>query len=261
MSLPRVAIVTGGAQGIGRGITAKLLAAVDAQGAPKWSVVAVDRDAAGIADAERHFAEPVTAKRLLLLQGDCGDKAVAETTVAAAVSAFSRLDLLVNNAGGGGLNVPLLDVTPEQWRASLDGNLSSCFFFTQVAAPHLAAASGAIVNMASTRAAMSEPGCEGYAAAKGGVVALTHSTAASLRHKVTVNCVCPGWIDVSGAEWGAGRTQYEITADDAGQHWSGRVGCPGDVADAVMYLADAKFVTGQTLTIDGGMSKKMIYTE
>lgn len=254
----RVAIVTGGAQGIGRGIVRHLLSLQSA----RWCVGIVDRDEAGIANAQTFFADAVAQKRLLFVRGDVGKKATAVDVVAQTVKAFDRLDLLVNNAGGAKLGVDVLEVTEEEWSAVLDGNLSSAFFFAQAAALHLAKTNGSIVNICSTRALMSEPNCEAYAAAKGGVVALTHALAASLAPKgINVNAVAPGWIDVSGPEWGAGREQAAVSEADRAQHWAGRVGTPDDVAEAVMYLHGARFVCGQVLPVCGGMTKKMIYRE
>eukprot|EP00759_Apiculatamorpha_spiralis_P051490 PhF_6_TR5247/c0_g1_i1/m.7614 len=250
----QVAIVTGGAQGIGRGIVRKLLSL------RSWNVVSVDRDEAGILDASSIFKDYVDNGSLLFVQGNVGLPETSKTAVQTAIEKFHRIDLIVNNAGGGGFK-PFLEQTPEGWNDTIQSNLSSCFYFSQAAAEELKKTQGAIVNVASTRAFMSEPNTEAYAASKGGVVSLTHSMAASLAHSVTVNCVCPGWIDVSGPEHGPGRQQHPIKAEDKEQHWSGRVGTPEDVADAVVFFAGAKFVTGQVLCVDGGMTKKMIYHE
>jgi len=253
-----VAIVTGGAQGIGRGIVRRLLEEVTPEGKTAWAVVSVDRDERGIADASTVFAAAVKEGRLKFHQGNVGSPEVASCVVRDAVNAFKRLDLVVNNAGGGGF-VPLLEQTPEGWLECINSNLSSAFFFSQAAAPELTKVRGAIVNISSTRAYQSEPGSEAYSASKGGLVALTHSLAASLAHKVTVNCVCPGWVDVSGPENGPDRIQATLTPQDSAQHWSGRVGRPEDVADAVLFLQKSKFVTGQAITVDGGMTKKMVW--
>jgi NAD(P)-dependent dehydrogenase (short-subunit alcohol dehydrogenase family) len=110
---------------------------------------------------------------------------------------------------------------------------------------------GSIVNMASTRAFMSEPNSEAYAASKGGLVALTHALAVSLGPKIRVNAIAPGWIT----------NETNLSEEDEAQHPAGRVGRPKDIADTVLYLAGAGFVTGQVLTVDGGMTKKMIYAE
>jgi NAD(P)-dependent dehydrogenase (short-subunit alcohol dehydrogenase family) len=100
---------------------------------------------------------------------------------------------------------------------------------------------------------MSEPGTEAYSASKGGIVALTHAMAMSLAPHVRVNCVCPGWIET--------RVAPVISERDHAQHPVGRVGTPEDVADACLYFAEAGFVTGQRLIVDGGMTVKMIYEE
>lgn len=269
MAQRQTAIVTGGAQGIGRGIVRRLLRgaastepAASTDAAATWNVVAVDLSAEGIADAAAVFeAEGFADSRLRFVQGDCADVAVAKAAVRAAVDGFGALHLLVNNCGGGGIGVPFLEQTPEYFAKHLAANLTSCYTFSHTAAPALIEARGSIVNIGSTRAVMSEPNSEPYAAAKGGVVGLTHAMAASLSGKVNVNCILPGWIDVSGPEWGPGRTQEATRTEDNEQHFSGRVGTPDDVAAAVVYVAGARFMCGQTLTLDGGMTRKMIYAE
>jgi NAD(P)-dependent dehydrogenase (short-subunit alcohol dehydrogenase family) len=119
-----------------------------------------------------------------------------------------------------------------------------------------------VVNIASTRARMSEPDTEAYAASKGGLLALTHALAVSLGPEVRVNAVSPGWIDVSAA--GPGREGEPLRAEDHAQHPAGRVGRPEDVAELVAYLLDADrsgFVTAADFVLDGGMTRRMIYAE
>lgn len=108
-----------------------------------------------------------------------------------------------------------------------------------------------IVNMVSTRAFMSEPETEAYAASKGGLVALTHALAVSLGPKIRVNAIAPGWVT----------DETDLRKKDHAQHPVGRVGRPKDIADGVLYLAGAGFMTGQVLVLDGGMTRKMIYEE
>jgi NAD(P)-dependent dehydrogenase (short-subunit alcohol dehydrogenase family) len=151
---------------------------------------------------------------------------------------------------------PLRNLTLKEWRKVIDTNLTAAYLFARAAEKALRAAHGAIVTMASTRAVMSEPNTESYAASKGGLVALTHALAVSLGPDVRVNCVSPGWIATS--DYGALRRK------DHAQHPAGRVGKPADIAEIVAYLLDrdrSGFVTGANFVIDGGMTRKMIYEE
>jgi NAD(P)-dependent dehydrogenase (short-subunit alcohol dehydrogenase family) len=118
----------------------------------------------------------------------------------------------------------------------------------------LRAAKGAVVTIASTRARMSEPDTEAYAASKGGLVALSHALAMSLGPDVRVNAISPGWIDVAGER---------LRPEDHAQHPAGRVGRPEDVASLAAWLLDPAqaFVTGSEFVLDGGMTRKMIYLE
>jgi len=113
---------------------------------------------------------------------------------------------------------------------------------------------GAIINIASTRAIMSEPNSEAYAASKGGIVALTHALAASFsKYQIMVNAILPGWIETGNYN--------ELSNADHLQHFSQRVGKPSDIANACLFLANKEnnFITGTQLVVDGGMTKKMIY--
>jgi NAD(P)-dependent dehydrogenase (short-subunit alcohol dehydrogenase family) len=137
----------------------------------------------------------------------------------------------------------------------LDVNLTAAFLLAKAAERPLRDAGGAFVSIASTRAQMSEPDTEAYAATKGGLVALTHALAMSLA-PVRVNCISPGWI--------ATKDYTTLRAKDHAQHPAGRVGKPEDIAAMVAYLLDnerAGFITGANFTVDGGMTKKMIYEE
>lgn len=222
------AIVTGGAGLIGSGVC-KALAARG------WEVASFDLKA-GMADTRQILC-------------DIGD----EASVARAYEelGWSELDLLVNNGGvANPVNGPLADLSLEAWRKTLDSHLTGAFLMTRSAIP-LLAEGGSIINMASTRAFMSEPETEAYAASKGAIVALTHALAISLGPKTRVNAIAPGWIS----------DDDDLRPVDHEQHPVGRVGRVEDIAQAVLYLADAGFVTGQVLTVDGGMTRKMVYAE
>jgi NAD(P)-dependent dehydrogenase (short-subunit alcohol dehydrogenase family) len=226
--LTKRAIVTGGAGLIGSGICTALL----------------DK---GYEVASFDLRSGDTAARHVVC--DVGD----EASVAKAFDAlgWSRLDLLVNNAGVvGAKNAPLHMLSLADWRRVTDSHLTGAFLMTRSAVP-LLGDGASIVNMVSTRAFMSEPNTEAYAASKGGLVALTHALAISLGPRIRVNAIAPGWI--------SGDTN--LGDEDHHQHPVGRVGRAQDIAEAVAYLADAGFMTGQVLTLDGGMTRKMIYAE
>ncbi|WP_243297630.1 glucose 1-dehydrogenase [Bacillus litorisediminis] len=174
-----------------------------------------------------------------------------------AQQAYSRIDILINNAGKGLFKSPF-EVTIEEWEDIIHTNLRSVFLCSREAAKVMKENQygGSIVNIASTRAIMSEPHSEGYAATKGGIVALTHALAASLsEYKITVNAISPGWIETGDYS--------KLRKQDHEQHFSKRVGKPDDIARACLYLTakENDFVTGINLVVDGGMTRKMIYEE
>lgn len=221
-----VAVVTGGAQGIGRAI-------VDRIRSEGGTAIVVDERPGGI---QADLADPEDVKRA------CRE----------IVAGHPKVDLLVNNAGIGGRWVPLAEQRLEDWDRVIGTNLRAAYLMTKGLLATLSG--GCVINVASTRALMSEPNTEAYAASKGGLVALTHSLAVSLGpHGVRVNCLSPGWIETG---------DYAALSPEAhAQHPAGRVGRPEDVADAALYLAKAEFVTGANFVIDGGMVRKMSYVE
>lgn len=227
----KVALVTGGAQGIGRDI-ARLLAQ--------------RRYRVAIADVKT----PTEGGRLFI-RCDISKEAAVRSCVRQVVKRFGRLDALVNNAGiAGPENGPVEKLALSEWNRRIGVNLTGAFLMTKHAAPYLRRVRGAIVNIASSRALQSEPDTEAYAAAKGGLVALTHALAMSLGPQVRVNCVSPGWI-----------AHTAVRKKDHEQHPVGRVGRDRDVAELVAFLLSdaAGFATGQNFVLDGGMTKKMIY--
>ena len=247
----KTAVVTGGGQGLGRAIAEALLRA----GARVW-LAECDAEAGLEACAELSALGTVE-----FVQTDVADP-VAIAALCARVAAGGGLDLLVNNAAVM-VRKPMEELTPQEWQRVLAVNLSGPFLCSRACAPLLRARRGSIVNIASTRALMSEPHTESYAASKGGLVALTHALALSLGPEVRVNCISPGWIDVTALAKRSRRQPAQLSALDHTQHPAGRVGRPEDVAGMVLYLASdtAGFITGQNVVVDGGMTRKMIYVD
>ncbi len=173
-------------------------------------------------------------------------------------------DVLVNNAGIM-IRKDVLKLTPREFERVIATNLGGTFLCSQAAARIMAkrGQGGAIINIASTRAFMSEPNTEGYTASKGGIAALTHGMAISLApYRIRVNCISPGWIEVGDWKKSSQVVKPKHSKEDCAQHPVGRVGRPADIAQACEFLAEhADFMTGQNITIDGGMTVKMIYAE
>lgn len=170
---------------------------------------------------------------------------------------YGQIDILINNAGKGLFKSPY-EVSIDEWDDIINTNLRSVFLGSREAAKYmrLNKEGGSIVNIASTRAIMSEPNSESYAATKGGIVAITHALAASFsKDRITVNAISPGWIETGD--------YTKLSPLDHEQHLSKRVGKPDDIARACLYLTakENDFVTGINLVVDGGMTRKMIYEE
>lgn len=247
-----VALVTGGANGIGRGTVAYLLK-------QNWRVAFVDLDETAANEVTSTLGGPADVLFVCCNVADEGD---VEETLRQITTWGGRLDALVNNAGlADPVTGAVEELTLAEWQKRLDVNLTGPFLMAKHAVPHLRRTHGAIVNMASTRALQSEANTEAYAATKGGLVALTHALAVSLGPEVRVNCISPGWIDTRTPE--EVRASGPLSARDHAQHPAGRVGEPDDVAAMVHYLISpqAGFITGQNFVVDGGMVRKMIYEE
>ncbi|HXW41327.1 MAG TPA: SDR family oxidoreductase [Xanthobacteraceae bacterium] len=241
--IKQVALVTGGAHGIGRAIARHLLD-------DGWNVGIVDLPGSGL---RRVFS--ARSRNVLGIAGDVRDEATATDAVKALMQKFGRLDAVVSNAGIM-IRKPLRRLTAAEWHRVIDTNLTATFLLARAAEKALRRSRGAIVTIASTRALMSEPNTESYSASKGGLLALTHALAVSLAPQVRVNCVSPGWI--------ATKDYAGLRRKDHAQHPAGRVGRPGDIAEIVAFLLDAKrsgFITGANFVVDGGMTRKMIYEE
>lgn len=247
----KTAVVTGGGQGIGRAIAEALLNA----GARVW--LADCDEEAGVETC----AELASLGLVEFVLTDVADPSAVES-LRQRVAGDGGLDLLVNNAAVM-VRKPIEDLSLQEWQRVLAVNLTGPFSCSRAFAPLLRSRCGSIVNIASTRALMSEPHTESYATSKGGLVSLTHSLALSLGPEVRVNCISPGWIDVTALAKRSQRQAAQLSRRDHTQHPIGRVGRPEDIAAMVLFLASdgAGFITGENIVIDGGMTRKMIYAE
>ncbi|MGM0951865.1 MAG: SDR family oxidoreductase [Pseudomonadota bacterium] len=251
--LPAI-LITGGAQGIGKGIASHFLN-------KGWRVVVFDQDAEAIKACRQDFGDP---DNLRLINMDVSQEPEVIDAVAETMDWAGQLDAVVNNAGIADPETgPIETLELVEWQRRIDVNLTGAFLVAKHTVPHLRQSRGSIINMASTRALQSEPDSEAYAASKGGLLALTHSLAISLGPDVRANSISPGWIDVRAWQAHAPANPEHLSAEDHNQHPSGRVGTPEDVAPMVAYLVspEARFVTGQNFVIDGGMTRKMIYED
>lgn len=247
----KTAVVTAGGQGIGRACVLELLSR-----GMRVAALDIDREAL----RELPFLAGKARPRLLALHCDVGIEKDIHKAASSVKRAFGIIDFLVNAAGGGGFK-PVRDLSLAEWNRVLAVNLTSIFLMVKNLLPLFRDGKGAVVNIASTRALMSEKNSESYSAAKGGVTALTHALSLSLSPAIRVNCISPGWIDTSSYHRKGYGRQGPLTRADHEQHPAGRVGVPPDIAEMAAYLLSDKagFITGQNFVIDGGMTKKMIY--
>ncbi len=220
----KVAVVTGGAQGIGKCIAEEF----KKYGANVCVIDLIDNE---------YFT------------GDLAEKETLERFSEKVVKDFGKVDFLINNAAPKmcGIN----DGNYEDFEYALKVGVTAPFYLSKLLAPYFVQGAS-IVNISSSRDRMSQPQTESYTAAKGGISALTHALAISFSGNVRVNSISPGWIDTNYKE-------YE--GPDATQQPAGRVGNPMDIANMVLYLCSdaAGFITGENICIDGGMTKQMIY--
>lgn len=252
-SARRAAVVTGGAQGIGRAIVERFLR-------DGLSVLIADLDEEA---CEETLADLQSLGKVNVDVCDVSDEQDVRRAVYSAIEHFGRIDVLVCNAGIPYPGVPVTELTLEQWHRVIDVNLTGCFLCAKHAADHLRKTGGSIVTIASTRAIQSERNTEPYSASKGGIVALSHALAVSLGPRIRVNCISPGWIATGEWKKRSKRAIPELSEEDHAQHPAGRVGKPEDVASLAAYLVseEAGFITGQNFIVDGGMTRKMIYVE
>jgi len=242
-------IVTGGAQGIGKVISQQLLE-------KGFCVSVFDIDEEAIDELKLE----TKSENIAFFKTDVADQTSVINSVAAAAETFGNIAGLVNNAAVQ-IDKPVTELSFEEWNRVIGVNLTGAFLCTKHAAPWLQKSNGSIINISSTRAIQSEANTEAYSASKGGILALTHALAISLGPGIRVNCISPGWIDVSAIRKKTNANQINISEADHLQHPAGRVGKPEDIANMILFLLNAEndFITGQNFVIDGGMTKKMIY--
>lgn len=246
----KVCVVTGGALGIGR-----CLARAFAKLGAKVAFLDMDKQA-----GERALAQlREMGADALFFHGDAAQEQALRDFAEQIRQAYGGVDVLVNNACLTRRGI-LSGCSYEEFNYVLRVGVSAPYLLTSLLLP-LFRPGASVVNLSSTRAFQSQADTESYTAAKGGVTALTHALAVSLKGRVRVNAIAPGWID-TGAEHQEGYAPA-YTAADRLQHPSARVGAPEDIARAVLFLCDPKndFINGHTLTVDGGMSKLMVYTD
>ncbi len=242
-------IVTGGAQGIGKITTLELI-----KNGYSVSVFEIDKEAI------EEFKNESNADKIAFFETDVANEESVKQSVYSALQKFGNISGLINNAAISA-NKPVTELSVSEWNSVIGVNLTGAFLCSKHAAPFLREANGSIINLCSTRAFQSEPNTEAYSASKGGIFSLTHALAMSLSPEIRVNCISPGWIDVSGIKKKSEANQYQIKKKDKNQHPSGRVGKAEDIANMILFLLNSEnsFITGQNFIIDGGMTRKMIY--
>lgn len=242
-------IVTGGAQGIGKITTLELV-----KNGYSVSVFEIDDEAIG------EFRTEFNTNNIAIFRTDIADEKSVKKSINGAVEKFGNISGLVNNAAISA-NKPVTQLSLDEWNLVIGVNLTGAFLCSKYAAPFLKEAKGSIVNLCSTRAFQSEPDTEAYSASKGGIFSLTHALAISLGPEIRVNCISPGWIDVSTIKKKSEARQYQITEEDKNQHPAGRVGKAEDITNMILFFLNPEnsFITGQNFIIDGGITRKMIY--
>ncbi len=242
-------IVTGGAQGIGKIVSTTLI-----KEGYTVSVLEIDQEAID------ELREEHSSDDMAFYQCNISKENDVKTALSKSMEQFGNISGLINNAAINN-NKPVTELTLDEWNQVIGVNLTGSFLCAKYATPFLQKTNGSIINLCSTRAFQSEADTEAYSASKGGIFAFTHALAVSLGPEVRVNCISPGWIDVSGVKKKSKAQQYKPTDEDHMQHPAGRIGKANDIARMILFLLNPEnsFITGQNFVIDGGMTRKMIY--
>lgn len=250
MSDNKTAVITGGAQGIGRIIADTLLQ-------EGWDIAVWDNDEVALAQEAKRLKG---VKNRIGINCNVACAGSVNISLMETLKKFGRIDLLINNAAIHA-NCPISQLEISEFRRVIDVNLTGSFICVKTCEEELRKTKGSIINICSTRAFQSEADTEAYSASKGGIFALTHALAVSLGPDIRVNCISPGWIDVSAVRKSQTAKQAKLSEADHLQHPAGRVGLAADIARMVLFLANEEnsFITAQNFVVDGGMTRKMIY--
>lgn len=234
-------VITGAANGIGKALAEAFIA-------EEFQVWALDKDMIGLEQLKVRFP------KCRITHCDMADEKQILSFFNQLKTSWGSCEVLINNAGISRFT-QLENCETANFDEIISVNLRAPFIFArEFARLHPKNSFGRIINIASTRFAMSEPGGEAYSASKGGLVSLTHALSNSLSGTgITVNCISPGWIHTGD--------ESELTKADHIQHPSGRVGKPCDVASIALFLVQSQndFINGEEIRVDGGMTRKMIY--
>ncbi|MEG1704728.1 MAG: SDR family oxidoreductase, partial [Niameybacter sp.] len=242
----KVVVITGAGQGIGACTAVEFAKR-------KANVIIVEQD-----EEAGHEVEALIQEQgldALFIKTDVSEEQSVKEMAFKVAERYGKIDILVNNAAIQ-TSGNLFTTTIEDFEKVLRVNVTGAYMCTKYCVPYMMSEGASIVNIASTRAMMSEPNTEPYSASKGALLALTHSLAASLGPKIRVNAISPGWIETNGWKKKKDRKFVALREKDHVQHLTGRVGVPEDVAQAILYLTNeaAGFITGANFVIDGGMT-------
>ena len=235
-------IITGGAQGIGKITALELL-----KNGYTVSVFEIDEE------ANEEFKSEVGNERIAFFKTDVSDEKSVQQSVKASVERFGNISGLVNNAAIQ-IDKPVTELSIDEWNRVIGVNLTGAFLCSKHAAPFLKETNGSIINFCSTRAFQSEANTEAYSASKGGIFSLTHALAISLGPEIRVNCISPGWIDVSGVKKKSKAKQYQCNerrsfATSGRQSWKSRRYCQYGFVSA--ELRRTVLSPGKTLSSTG----------